>query len=766
MNPSPAGAVDLEQCDREAIHLLGGIQPHGALLDFDAKGAVVIASSNTDRCLGRSASSLLGRPLADLFSPSSYAELRQALLSTDLTRVAPLRLETGSEEQYRRVDGLLHRIDGLTVLELEGGSGEPQTDPFGTLRSSLGKLRSAANQRELCQRAAEEVRKLTGFNRVMVYLFDPDWNGEVVGEARDAFADSFAGMHFPASDIPAQARALYARNILRLIADVDAVPAMLIPAQLPGHDRPLDLSCSALRSVSPVHLQYLRNMGVAASMSISLLRDDGQLLGLIACHHTTPLHVPPKIRSLCTFLSELLSGELASIERRDLAEDVAQRSLQHTLLVEQLSGPESLDESLAAAADPLLALGRASGAALLLGDTPICIGQTPSAVAVKAIASWLDENARPELFATESLPRIFAPAQSFAEVASGLLAVRLTRRGAGSVPGHSPSASRYLLFFRPERIKTIVWAGNPSKALAMDEQFRLHPRSSFAAWEQEVRATSQPWTEGDLVAARALKGALVGVVLSRAEHLDSLNRRLARSNEELDAFSYTVSHDLKEPLRGVRQYVDFLREDHGEALGAGGREKLEMLDWLSARMGELLEGLFELSRVGRIDLARAEVSIQELVEDVVRTLVGRLEENRTEVRIPRPLPRLTCDGVRLRQVFANLISNGSKYNDKEVRWVEVGYVAPDEPWPFQAERPGRNWVFYVQDNGIGIPDRFQSAIFDMFRRLHPQEKFGGGTGAGLPIARRIVERHGGQLWLQSESGIGTTFIFTLPLRTP
>lgn len=760
-----AESVDLTQCEREAIHLLGGIQPHGVLLAFDAsqggvRAPIAIASSSAERLLGIAAQALVGAPLDSVLSRESAMAISAALHAADLSKKPPLELDVG--RPARRFDALLHRIDGLTVLELEPVARKSQTDPFTALRSSLGKLQSASSRRELCQHAAEEVRELTRFDRVMVYLFDEEWNGEVVGEARAAEAESFMGMHFPASDIPAQARRLYERNPLRLIVDSRAVASPLVPAHLPGRDRPIDLSCSVLRSVSPVHLEYLRNMGVGASMSISLLRN-GKLAGLVACHHTKPLHVPANVRGLCGFLSELLSGELSSIEQRELAQDGLRRATQLGLLVEQLSGLESLEDGLTGAAEPLLALAGATGAALMLGDEPICVGKTPPLIAIKALASWLEEHQREEVYATSTLPSHFTPAQGLAESCSGLLAIRLSNRAPAAAPA---SRSRYLLFFRPEQIRTITWAGNPQKTAAVDEGQRLHPRVSFAAWEQTVRGTSTRWTEADLVAARSLKGALVGVVLSRAERLDNLNRRLARSNEELDAFSYTVSHDLKEPLRGIRQYVEFFREDHGEAMGADGREKLQMLDWLSRRMGELLEGLFELSRVGRIDLARTETSIQDLVDDVVRTLVARLDENHTQVRIPRRLPHLVCDGVRLRQVFANLISNASKYNDKPERWVEIGYVAPGEPWPFP-EAPGSTRAdgritFYIRDNGIGVPERFQQAIFDMFRRLHPQEKFGGGTGAGLPIARRIVERHGGELWIHSEPNVGTTFFFSLP----
>ncbi len=741
--PTPVSEADLSQCDREPIHLLGGIQPHGVLLAFSEPDlTLAVVSANTEALLGRPPEALLGRPLAEVLHASSLALLTRAL-SQPFTR--SLRLEAAG----RFFIGLLHRGDGLAVLELE-----PATEALGEeevlalVDLLLSPLARARGPQGLLRAAADAVRALTSFDRVMVYRFDADWHGEVVAESRDADMDGFLGMHFPASDIPAQARALYTRSSLRLIVDARAAPVPLVPAVLPSLGRPLDLSGAALRSVSPIHLEYLANMGVAASCSISLLRD-GALWGLIACHHRTPLHVPPATRRACDVMARLVALQLASEERALASAELAHRTHLQSQWVERLSaeaGP--LPASLSRHAELLLGLTGAGGAALLLGEAPVLLGAAPTRDEVDALADWLDTQPFEGTFHTERLSRLHPPAAEYADVASGLLAVRL-----------DPNEPRFVLWFRPEVSRTVTWAGDPRKPVVPGPgASRLHPRASFEAWQETVRGASAPWTPADLAAATGLREALVGVLLRHAA-------ALARSNTELDAFSGTVAHDLKEPLRGIQQYVGFLLEDYGGVLDEAGHKQLDEVRWLAERTQGQMDALFEYSRVGRVELAWGEVDMQEVVDEVLLTVSARLQENRLEVRIPRRLPRVECDGVRIRQVWANLFTNAAKYHQTgEPRWMEVGFHAPGEPLAPSARRRPDEYVFYVRDNGIGIPERFHEAIFDMFRRLHPAHAHGGGSGAGLAIARRLVRLHGGELWVESAPGQGSTFFFTLGQR--
>ncbi|WP_375743199.1 ATP-binding protein [Corallococcus interemptor] len=750
MSPSVSDA-DLSVCDREPIHLLGGVQPRGVLVAFHPDTeAIAVVSANVQALLGAGPDALLGRPLSGVLPRGLLARVEAG------PGPGPVTVEVSGQ----RCSALLHDSDGLRVLELEpladedAGAEETALGAVQRLVSPLGRAKGTA---ALLQDAADAVRELIGYDRVMVYRFHADFHGEVVAESVRQGVDSFLGLHYPASDIPAQARALYTRNPVRLIADVDAKVVGLVPPVLPGTLRPLDLSGAALRSVSEVHLEYLRNMGVGASFSVSLLKD-GQLWGLMACHHLSPRAVSAARRQACEVLARLLSLQLSAEERSlESAAQARRASLLNALVVPNL-GERSPAKALEAQAPLLMELTGSHGVALMLGASagsaasPLLLGTTPSAEEVRALVAWLAARELPDdTFHVDRLGDVYPPLASRADVAAGLLAVRL-----------DPAVPHFALWFRPEVARTVAWAGNPNKPVRAEPgHARLRPRASFDVWREERRGASTPWSAQDLEAARALRGALVGVVLRHAEELARLSRELARSNAELDAFGGTVAHDLKEPLRGILQYSSFLQEDFGPALGADGRQQLEALAWLAKRTQELLDNLFEYSRLGRLELSWERTDQQALVEDVLKTLGARLEEGRVEVRLPRRLPTVACDAVRIRQVWANLISNAAKYQTAEPRWVEVGFVGPGEARPEAARHVGASYLFYVKDPGIGIAPQFHEAIFELFRRLHPAQAYGGGSGAGLAIARRLVTLHGGALWVESAPGQGSTFYFTL-----
>ena len=749
--PPPGAELDLGQCEREPIHLLGGVQPQGVLVAFrESDLAIAVVSANAAPLLGPATQGLLGQPITRVLDAPTLLRVRAGTAS------GPVRVTVGA----RACSALLHDSDGLAVLELEPLTEEDakaDEDTLAAVHRLVSPLSRAQGPSGLLQSVADAVRALIGFDRVMVYRFHADWHGEVVAESRGEGVDGFMGMHFPASDIPAQARALYTRNPLRLIADVGARPVALVPPALPDSGRPLDLSGAALRSVSEVHLEYLRNMGVGASFSVSLLKD-GALWGLIACHHLSPRPVSAARRQACEVLARLLSLQLAAEERGAEAASRARRADLQGRLITRLGEGPSLPVALDAHSDLLLELTGATGAALLLGDVLdaeagqalLLFGKTPSEAEVRALATWLA--AQPGAsFQTECLSTCFPALAGRADVAAGLLAVRL-----------DPEVPRFVLWFRPEVARTVTWAGNPRKPAQPEPgHARLHPRGSFDAWREEVRGASAPWTPEDVEAAESFRGALAGVVLRHAAELSRLSRALARSNTELEAFSGTVGHDLKEPLRGILQYTSFFLEDHADSLDPEGREHLQSVTWLARRTQGMLDDLFEYSRLGRLELAWGETDMQELVGEVLGTLSARLEEGHVEVRLPRRLPRVICDAVRIRQVWANLVTNAAKYQAAEPRWVELGFLGPGESRPGAADRSGAPYVFFVRDPGIGIPAQFHEAIFEMFRRLHPAQAYGGGSGAGLAIARRLVRLHGGDLWVDSAPGQGSTFYFTL-----
>ncbi len=597
---------------------------------------------------------------------------------------------------------------------------------------------------------------MTGYDRVMVYQFDADGAGVVVAEEKQqSVHESYLGLHFPATDIPNEARRLFALNKVRVIPDVHYQPVAIVPSHHPITNQPLDLSLSVLRSVSPVHLEYMHNMGVGATMVV-VLQKRQQLWGLIACHHFSPKSVSYEVQTACEFLAQIMSLELlAKAENDDLDYKIQLKTAQSNL-IESIAIANTLQAGLMNASERLLALVGAQGCAICLNGEVTVTGSTPGLAEIKALVEWLATHVQDNLFSTDSLLTCYPPAEAFKQIASGLLVLTLSK-----------TQRSYLLWFRLEVRQTVSWAGNPLDSYQVDQhgQIQLGPRQSFQLWRQTVESKSLPWKTTEIESAQEFRSALVGLVLRQADELAKINLELERSNTELDAFAYIASHDLKEPLRGIHNYANFLIEDYGSVLKEDGMAKLQTLVRLSQRMENLINSLLHYSRLGRAELLRQPTDLNTVVKTAIATLNMSQPDQSVDFRVPRPLPIVSCDRNLINELFTNLISNAVKYNDNPEKWVELGFIEPGLIEPESSI--GKETVateditFYVRDNGIGIPEQHLDKIFGIFRRLHAQDAYGGGTGVGLTIVKKIIERHGGTIWVTSRLGEGSTFYFTL-----
>ncbi|HEY9643772.1 MAG TPA: GAF domain-containing protein, partial [Coleofasciculaceae cyanobacterium] len=584
-------SVDLTNCDREPIHIPGLIQPHGVLLVLQEPDLKIIqVSHNTVELLGRHPQDLLGKRVSVLLNPKQIYAMRQCL-NEDFEHVNPLDMAIKAPTKSRYFDGIVHRQDELVVLELEPKQTQQKTDFlefYQRAKRIITKIQKSPTLLEMCQVVVQEVRKTTGFDRVMIYQFDAAGAGQVIAEDKLETLTPYLGLHYPASDIPQQARQLYTLNWLRLIPDSDYQPANLVSADAALSDRPLDLSLSVLRSVSPIHLEYLKNMGVCASMSISLIRDQ-KLWGLIACHHMSPRYVTYGMRTLCEFIGQVMSIELTTKEEH---EDLDYKMFLKSLLsqfVESLSQSKHLLDGLAQQGTSLLELVNASGAVICTGNQYVCIGTTPPEDVLPALQAWVKPQFQYSLFQTPSLPQVYPAAASFKNVGSGLLALEI-----------SEVHQNYIFWFRPEVLQTVNWGGNPHKPVeVVDGQARLSPRQSFELWQETVQGYSLPWKPCEVEIVAELRSLIVGVILSQADEMAKINLELERSNTELDSFAYVASHDLKEPLRGIHNYSNFLMEDYGSVLDADGIAKLQTVVRLTQRMEDLINSLLHYSRLGR-----------------------------------------------------------------------------------------------------------------------------------------------------------------------
>jgi light-regulated signal transduction histidine kinase (bacteriophytochrome) len=714
-------ASDLDACASEPIRIPGAIQPHGRLLVLRADSLAVMAFSanwrdaaEREAALARLDARALALPEGE--SPAALGTIPVGGVDADVTA---------------------HRLAGHVIVEFEPAAVERGTRApiYSLARHFLPQLQRARAVEDLLGIAVRELKRLTGFGRCLAYRFDAQGHGEVLVEARDEGYESYAGHRFPAGDIPAQARELYRLNYIRLIPDSDYAPvplqaldASLVPAAI-------DLSLAGLRSVSPVHLEYMRNMGTRASMSVSIVVR-GQLWGLVSCHDRAPRFLSFPTRAACEHLGRLLSVQVEATEERA---EVEQRHELRELTLRIISQRADLDASLLGLLNepaPLLRLTQASGVAVVLDDACRAFGDVPPHADVLALAEWVRHRGEHSL-ASDRLAQDWPAAAAWGDVGAGVLAISISQ-----VHRH------VILWFRPAVVQTITWAGRPFKEARADG--RIQPRSSFASWQEQLSHRALPWTSAQRAAVLELRQSLIGIVLRRAEELNEVAAELGRVNKELEAFSYTVSHDLRAPMRHIAGYVDLVLDIDGARLGEKSRRYLGHVKDASSYSGRLVDALLDFSRMGRTALKRGQVDMVSLCGEIAREL-ARFETARTiEWEISPDLPTLWADPVLMQVAMRNLMGNAVKYSrDRAVARVQVLPTA----------RGGRVGLEVI-DNGVGFDMRYVDKLFGVFQRLHQSEQFEG-TGIGLASCRRIVERHGGEVWARGVPGEGARFGFVL-----
>jgi len=738
--PTALNLHDSEACAREPIHVPESVQPHGHLLAFDhADLRLRRASARAGEALGVDLERAFGQTADRLFAGETGAELCRGLRQAPAREPVQLgvaHLPTGSFQT------IAHRAGDAVVLELEAVPPEGARTLevlYPHLRESIHSLQSAGDLNDLMARAAVEVRALTGFDRVMIYRFDEQWNGTVIAEDRNDRLPSYLDLRFPASDIPEQARRLYALNRLRLIADARYAPVPLLPPAKPG-EVPLDLGFSVLRSVSPVHREYMRNMGTASSMSISVM-DGERLWGLISCHHAGPRQPAFSVRTACDLLGQVLSIQMGALERGDAAEHRIRLKRIEARLLAHMAAAEHFVAGMVEDADDLLTLGDAEGAAILFDDRCHRIGRTPPEAMIRRIARHLGDRGEDEVFATDSLVTALPEAEACTDTASGLLAIAISRL--------HPS---YVMWFRPEVLRTVKWGGDPHKPAA-PAGTALSPRRSFETWKETVRLRAIPWRPTEIETARDFRNAIVGIVMRKAEEMAALNVELQRSNSELAAFSYSVSHDLRAPFRHVTSYAELLRARAASKLDARELHYLDTIIDAASSAGQLVDGLLQFSHLGRAALTFVDIDMNRLVVEV-RRLLATEEAGRAIRWTVEDLPHIQGDPTMIRLVMQNLLSNAIKYTRNR----------PDAAIQVGCRPTADAFEFFVTDNGTGFDMTYGHKLFGVFQRLHREEEFEG-IGIGLANVRRIVERHGGHVRAEGAMEQGATFLVSLP-RAP
>lgn len=726
-------SVDLTNCDKEPIHIPGKIQSHGFLVAVDKQNlSISYISENAGDFLNEQAKNLLNKPLAVVNEfikqqdPEFNIEdlLKLGIIRDNFDAISPHPVELAGNPFYLIISASVN--DWL--LEFE-----PVTLQY-DIQSSIGRSASAMLQGKsvsaLLSGAALEVKKLINFDRIMIYKFLDDGHGEVVAEEKEAALEPFFGLHYPASDIPKQARELYKLNLTRLIADVNQLDAPIITFK---ENEPLDLTNGGLRAVSPIHIQYLKNMGVQSSFSISLI-SHGELWGLIACHNYSPKFIDYKAREGSKLIGQILSSALEYRQDEEEAEVVQQFKDTANVLSEHLARDKYLIEAITGHKRTILDATTASGVAIIFENELKTIGEVPADEDIRELAEWLKKTTDESIYYTHRLSEIHSPAKKYKEIASGILSCTLNKE-----------LGEMIIWFKPEQITTVNWAGNPEKPVTPDENglLNLSPRKSFETWSQVVNNTSEKWRSEEISSVLRIREIIITDINKKANEIRLLNEKLQAAYEELDTFSYTISHDLRTPLTSIKTYTELLLKN--KSIDENGKKMLDRILHGANKMNFLIKEILNLARVGRSDIIFETVDMPSLLKEIETEVWNAFKADKTELVLGE-LPNLKGDRTMIAQVFTNLIGNAVKYSStvNQPRIEISGLV------------DGEETIYAIKDNGIGIDNRYYDRVFELFKRMDNVKDIDG-TGVGLAIVKRVVERHNGRVWFDSKLNAGSTF---------
>lgn len=743
-------------CGKQPLHNTSQIQPHGVVVVVDKKNLRVLQVSSNFQSLFTKQEELLGRSLSDLIASESVEEIKRK--TTGNAGIVSVVLSIKSDE--KRYLSLVHEKNECLVIETEFRNLiEEARIPVSVFLSKLQSVMSDINRcntvAEVAAVTARQIKMLSGFDKVMVYSFDEEWNGTVIAEEMGAGMETYLGLKFPASDVPKPARDLYLKNPYRVIPDRDYKPVDLMPEINPVTGLKADLSDARLRSVLPVHLEYLKNMNVKASMSTRIVHKE-QLWGLIACHHRTEKFLSFGECSTFELISNVVSSKISSIVNRDAHETTIRLRESLNVINDHLFVYDNLVNALMNYKKALLTVLAAEGFAICWDGHITTYGLVPEDDEIDELADWLGEKKFSKILSLHALSTAHEKAKSYANVGSGLIALAI-----------QPYQRRYILGFRGELIKHVTWGGNPDNVLTIEKDSGVyHPRNSFAVWKETVRYTSAPWSHEELGIAerfrnivvehtlQSLANSLEKKVLERTEALAASKNELEKTFNELMQITYVASHDLREPARKIQVFGSKLKAAFKEGEG---RQSLDRILLASQRITGLLGDLVNYSRLSH-PAATSLTDLDQIVKEVIEDFDMSISDQSVTLQVS-DFPVVHAVPDEMRQVFYSLFSNALKFSRPDTPLkISISSAIENE-----GNKAGRYRIDFT-DNGIGFDQEYSERVFEMFRTLHPPDKYEG-RGIGLAITRKIIEKLNGTITAQSVRGEGTTFSIRLPVVT-
>ncbi len=724
--------TDLETCEQEPIHLIPKIQQHGFLVVIDDSHCIVQLSDNLNQFLGIEAKEVLGKTFDQICDSNTMESFKR--WENKPQDHLPFAYHFNGKEFI----GIPHKVDSLTLIDVEPASTDWDASSFQQeMLQILHQLNKVNNVSELTATASVLLKELLGYDRVMIYQFDENWNGSVVAEAKEEHLESWLGLHYPAGDIPANARKLFLQQGVRILSDVSSSYSTIVPTVNPITGGLVATGNSHLRGSSPIHIEYLNNMKVDATLNCAIVKD-GELWGLIACHHYSPKFINFQKRKSCQLLAEMLSNQLDLKNTNWVLKKVSQSTQIRTKLLNYISENWDL---VAGVCDHEITgqdLLNCDGFAIFYDNEYRTVGQCPPRSIAEKLAKHINIKLETsKYYESNCLVNEFDWMEEHSEDFSGVLYYKI-----------SSSNDEALMWFRKEKVSHVTWGGKSDKQdSSLEKNTRLSPRKSFEKWTEEVRCTSAEWKEYEKAAAMAFVDDIKTIIVSRYGEVSRLNKQLDSLNQELESFSYSVSHDLRGPLRGIDGFAQILMEDYGESLDEYGKNSLQIIINSAGKMNGLMDDILSYSGLSKLEIISGYQDPVDLCKNIIQE--HRLDVNypKTEITIQESMPPIYGDKIMILQLFSNLITNAVKYSSKvENPKVEIGtYIENNQT------------IYYVKDNGIGIDPQYIDKIFGVFTRLFTTEYEG--SGVGLAIVQRIIHKHDGRIWVETEINKGATFKF-------
>jgi light-regulated signal transduction histidine kinase (bacteriophytochrome) len=746
----PPQNINFERCEDEPIHIPESIQSYGFLIAFNYKDLKI--SIVSDNCESVFTEPLIGKHFLEILSSDTnerafLEETFDRVTKTKIRLPIKLHLKASMLEEGAAIDYLAVVYDSghNYVVELEPATEFRDTysaEQFIKLyaMSIAPRFKEMTSLREMAQEMVSTIRYLTNMDRVVLYKFNDDYSGKVIAEAKADDMDSYQDLYFPASDIPAQARALYKTNWVRLTPDTELPPARLVPSTEASGREPLDLTRSLLRTFSPIHLQYIRNQGLRASFSISLVTD-GELYGLISCHHREPSYIPQDVRLQCENLSQLFSWHLLAKE-----EEIAKHKKYATdeavdAMLDRIGPANPISRVVKSGEKAFLEALNSSGFVYYSQYETITLGSTLPIELIKEIFSKASSQGGFP-YTNDALYDDYPEARQYG--IAGIMIIPLFEK-----------KQYFTAWFRKETHRVQKWIGaEDEKSEDAPKAQRLKPRASFTIHTRTIKGRSTSFDKADVDTANRLNRMFLVYALDVQERMHISIQELEKQDNYRNEFLATLAHELRNPLGPIMSGASILETVDDDKTR---KRVTAIINRQAEYMSKLINDLMDVSRItrGKVKLEFEKLSIQDVLSDSLEIVEQQVKAKKHNITVNYLEKDVTVygDKARLSQIFSNIIHNAAKYTSDQ------GRITVD------IREEGVMVVVAIKDNGMGIPEDRLKDVFNMFTQIEAHSTHTkGGLGIGLTLVSKLVMLHHGDVSVMSEGlGRGSTFEVRLPI---